>query len=338
MKSENSTNFLFLFLISSTYIKVQSKLNISFKKIFLISFFSFIGLSASAQLTDVDLSVSSSGKEDSYKPYYFTGFSLASYDLKLLDVGGGRPTSYNFVTFNYRLQGFGEKIVFRLPYMVNGAGFDQFGDNDPTYHRSEVALDDPIIGYVNSNMPLMPFDIDTYFESRFYIPLSRQSQQLENRIGRFRLDLIFSKYLYSQKLTLVLLSQFNYYLHSRTTYEADVELNDATGEGFNPTTNTKLTQSRNDLSLLYAFDYQYSLGVNLGTRIETYNESERRTKDNNIEYYFGPQFIANIPDVGRFIFSLQDNANRNNRAEFGQFKKENLGFALLAFYRFDFLN
>ena len=59
----------------------------------------------------------------------FSYFGLFNHEMGELEEGGGRLSSYNFITTSYRL-GLDSKVAFRLPFSFNSYGFDDFnGDS-----------------------------------------------------------------------------------------------------------------------------------------------------------------------------------------------------------------
>lgn len=278
-------------------------------------------------------SLSVQEKVSSYKPYWFNGFTLAGYDLKLQEVGGGQVTSYNYLTYNYGL-GSGRRFVMRLAYIVNSPGWSQFEDKPPAYNKADMFFDDLIVSYIDNSLVLLPGDIQVYWDGRLYLPVGQQSL-LENRIGRIRNDFILSKYI-TQKVELVLWSKFNYYIQSRTTYVTDIPQNDETGETLEVLTNTKQWGNENWLDLWYRINYDYAVSLRIGNDIDRYYQApnQGKFKDTAVRYHFGANMRFNVSDSINMIAGVKHEVAKADFSQILKVDKDNIGFALLAFYSF----
>ena len=271
-------------------------------------------------------------KLDSGKsPWSYSYFGLYSHELAAADQGGGRFSSYNYVTASYRL-GSDNKVTFRLPFTVNSYGFDEF--NGSANQQQEVLLQDFIIGYTDYNLILLPWDIGVYWEARLYLPTSQFSRDIK-MISRLRNDFIFSKYLTSQ-MVLEYTSKFNYYHQSQTAYEN--RFVDENGFDVVTTSLTKKIFYDHWLSLWYRSSPSFSFGWLAGWEDTYYNKSpinNNRVKNAVHEYKTGPQVAFELSPNANFIFQVADHVfNDENRSELGQFKIDNTDLTLLAFVRF----
>lgn len=270
---------------------------------------------------------------NTYSPFWVSGFTRADYDLKLWDLGGGQVSTYSFLTMNYRL-GPGKKVALRIPFIISSAGWSQHQDNDPSYHKADAFLEDPILSAVNNSLLLLPWDIQVYWEGRFYIPVGQQSL-LENRIARLRNDFILSKNL-TQKLEINWVNNVNYYVQSKTTYYTDVPLNAETGERLNVRTNTRAWRIDNRFDLWYKLSYETGVGFQFGVRNDVFHQApnQNRFKGSEIEYSIGPQFRFSMGEIGNMILTVNHKVPKEDFGQLLKVKTDNLAFTALAFYMF----
>ncbi|MCB0377732.1 MAG: hypothetical protein KDD33_04505 [Bdellovibrionales bacterium] len=277
-------------------------------------------------------------------PWSFTGFSIASLEPDQLSDGGGRLQSYNYASINYRLS-MRDRVSLRLPFNYNTAGYDRF--NGECVQNQEWAVGDPIIGYTNYNLVLLPGEIDTFWNGRIYLPVSNTSQD-QGRILRARNRFIFSRML-TQKLEIAYRDTFNYYHQAKTTYvgkHADDQCNLVDND--NPS-NTK----KYDWEQLVAL--WYSLGKNFGISWQGGMRTEMRNASNTIETsrqafgrlreisaFMGPAIRFSVSDDINMILTYYDVAEfsgyREDRqdllSDLGTFKSKNTEISLLTFFRF----
>lgn len=303
-------------------IKAKSTVILNSLFIFIFSFFTQISLASSISIQEKQSS--------SHSPWSFSYFGLYSQEFDSIDKGGGRLSSYNYITSSYRLDG-DNKVAFRLPFSINSAGFDDFNGN--ANQEQEALLQDFIISYTDYNLILLPLDIGVYWEARWYLPTSKFSRDTK-MISRFRNDFIFSKYLTSRNV-FEYTSKFNYY-QSQSVYKND--FTDENGFDVSVSSRTKRFYHDHWLSYWYRFSHNFSLGFLTGWEDTYYNKSsvnEGRNKPGKHEYKIGPQVAFELSSNANFIFQISDNViNDENRDELGQFKTENAEMTLLAFVRF----
>lgn len=270
---------------------------------------------------------------NTYSPFWISGFTRADYEMKLYELGGGQMSTYSFINMNYRL-GTGRKVALRIPFIISSAGWAQFEDKAPTYHKHNAFFEDPILSIVNGSIALLPGDIQVYWEGRFYVPVGRQSL-LENRIGRLRNDFILSKNL-TQKIEINWVNNVNYYIQSRTTYITDIPQNEETGESLEVLTNTRQWRIDNRFDLWYKFTSDFGLGMQLGIRNDVFYQApnQNRTKGSEVEYAFGPQLRFNAGELGNMIITVNNSVQREEASQLFKVKRERLAVALLAFYMF----
>ncbi len=268
-----------------------------------------------------------------YSPYWFSGFTRADYEMRMWDIGGGQVSTYSFVNLNYRL-GQGQKITLRIPFIISSAGWSQYEDKAPAYHKADAFFEDPIISLVDNNLILLPGDIQVYWEGRVYIPVGQQSL-LENRIMRLRNDFILSKNL-TQKLEINWVNNVNYYVQSKTTYYTDVPLNEEVGERLNVLTNTRQWRVDNRLDLWYKFSYDFGIGMQFYARSDVYYQApvQYRFKDTETEYAVGPQVRFSVGDIGNMIFSVSHRVPKQDFGDLLKIDRDNINVTALAFYMF----
>lgn len=270
---------------------------------------------------------------NAYSPFWVSGFTRADYEMRMWDVGGGQVSTYSFINLNYRT-GPGKKVTLRIPFIISSAGWSQYEDKDPAYHKADAFMEDPILSIVDNNLILLPGDIQVYWEGRFYIPVGQQSL-LENRIARLRNDFIFSKNL-TQKLEVNWVNNVNYYVQSKTTYYTDVPLNEETGERLNVLTNTRQWRIDNRFDLWYKFSYDFGVGMQFYARNDVFYQSpaQNRFKATETEYAVGPQVRFGMGDIGNMIISVSHRVPKDQFGNLLKLDRDNIAVAALAFYMF----
>ncbi len=267
-----------------------------------------------------------------FSPWAYSFFSLVNTELEAQKEGGGRLSTYNFVTASYRT-GKNTKVAFRLPFTYSTAGFDEFGRN--RNNEQELMLQDIFVSFMNYNLILLPFDIGVFWEGRAYAPTSEHSR-LTKMISRFRNDFILSKYISSQ-IVVEYISKLNYFYQSQTAYENSfVDENGFEVSGI--ASRTKQFHYDHWFNIWYRARMGLSYGFQMGWEDIYYNKSDvnrGRDRANVHEYKIGPQIAFELNETTNFIFQISDNAvNDVNRSDLWKFKSENVEMTLLAFVRF----
>ena len=203
-----------------------------------------------------------------YSPWSFSAFSLLSVEGDQVDKGGS-IFSYNYIGPNYRLN-FDERLSFKVPFLMNTAGFDRYNDTCVQDQNAELA--DPFFNYSNYNLVLLPGEIDTYWDGRVYLPLSKSSRR-QKMIGRVRSNFIFSK-LITQNLEAEWRNEFNYYHQSKSTYVAQGTNDQCEVADNNNPSNTRRIRMDNWINVWYRINRRWSLGVSTVFREEHRNRSE----------------------------------------------------------------
>ena len=234
-----------------------------------------------------------------YSPWSLSFFSLASTVQEENDKGGGRMSSYNYFSTNYRLFG-GRKIAFRLPFTYATAGYDSF--HGERLQKSEIQLQDPFLSYTIYNLVLLPFDIGVFWEGRIYAPVSRMSQDIGMRT-RLRSDMYFSKLL-SRHWEIEYVTKINYYAQSQSI-AGRIGVDSVTGENRVYIGNTKKMFLDHWLSIWYKFDSNTGLGFKLGGEETLYNKSDALSREAKREIKFGPQVRFSLSSKANFLLSME---------------------------------
>ncbi|MCB9025379.1 MAG: hypothetical protein H6625_03605 [Bdellovibrionaceae bacterium] len=266
-----------------------------------------------------------------FNPWSYSYFGLFNQELKSMEEGGARLSSYNFLTASYKL-GSDNKIAFRLPFSYNSYGFDEFNGN--SVQNQELIMQDVFVSFVDYNLILLPLDIGVYWEARIYAPTSESSQDIK-LISRFRNDFIFSKYITSEWV-LEYVSKLSYYYQSQTAYENNFI--DENGFEVSTVSRTKKLEYDHWLNIWFRLMPELSFGWLAGWEDTYYNKSNinnGRNKPGKHEYKMGPQVSFELSPKANFIFQVSENIiNSENRQELAKFKNDNLEMTLLAFLRF----
>ena len=111
----------------------------------------------------------------------FSNWSWSAFSLLVANSSevseGGELFTYNYVGPNYRLN-FNERLAIKIPFLAQTAGYDDINPQCGTDQDMELA--DPFINYSNYNMqlPLVSRLVDTYWDGRVYVPVSKPSRCL----------------------------------------------------------------------------------------------------------------------------------------------------------------
>lgn len=173
---------------------------------------------ASVSVTGEGASTLKTSKKSSWseaKRNISTGFfNFSSVKANEVNRGYGKLESYNYLSLEYRL-GRGEKVFYRPAFLFNFAGSDARNREVP----SKFEWSDGYFGYVNYNLPWLPFAMDYKTEIRAYIPTSEFSQKA-GMIGRLRGDLKAFAPLTSRSIFFLWFKP-DYYIQSKTATADD---------------------------------------------------------------------------------------------------------------------
>lgn len=256
-------------------------------------------------------------------------FSLASTETDKIHTEGGRISTYNYFTFATYLDDF--RFALRLPFVYSTAGTDRF--NSQKQNAQQFQFEDIMLCLQSHDMWLIPWDIGSYWEGRVYLPTSQFSRET-GLISRLRNEFIFTK-LFNRWLGIEYDQQFSYFLQSRTVYSTQFQ--DENGFPVDTVSVTKQMELNHWLDLFAKVNSSLSIGWELGERDTSWNRSAAENKSKPSQHLIrtGPQIRFPIGTGANFIFSYQDEVDRdNNRSEFGRFLAKNTSFALLSFVHF----
>jgi hypothetical protein len=256
-------------------------------------------------------------------------FSFAGIQTDKFNDQGGRIGTYNYMTFATPLSEF--RFAVRLPFQYNTAGTDRL--NGSKVNGQEVFLQDIIFGLQKHDAVLLPWDIETYWEGRLYLPTSKYSKQ-SGMIAHLRNTAIVSK-VFNRYLELEYTNHLGYFVQSKAAYRASFE--DADGYEATPTVATKQMDLDHWASLWGKVSATTGLGLQFGQEIEWKNEAP----ENNIParrsrlLKAGPALRFPVSQNANFIFSYTDKADQDGHTkELGRFLATNTEFSLLSFIRF----
>ena len=259
-----------------------------------------------------------------YTPWSWSAFSLASTVQDESDKGGGRLSTYNYLSANYRLPR-GRKVSLRLPWTYSTAGYDSYSERR---QDSEWLFQDPFVSYTIYNLALLPLDIGVFWEGRVYVPMSQWSQDTGMR-ARFRSDMYFSKLL-SPHWEVEYVTKLNYYAQSQSV-TGHVGVDGSTGRERAYIYNTKKMYLDHWISIWYKWDARRGLGFKLGGEDTWYNESDALSRDGKREIKFGPQLRWSLSHKANFILSLEQTVGRRKS---NPRERSQVQWVLLSFLRF----
>lgn len=292
--------------------------------IFIVAVFASFSSWASTSVMETTLST--------YKNWWINGFSLASVEAEPVQDGGASLSSYNYMSFNYRV-GDGQHVAFRVPFTYNSAGFDSF--NGDEVQKQSLDLADLLVDFTDS-ATLLPFEIETFSRLRFELPTSKFSRY-QRKIGGLRLDLIMSKNL-ARNLEIEYWPILTWNLNTLTVYE-NPEIN-------NSLSHTKQYELNQRLTLWYRVNGDFSVGWFAGTEDVWLNSSKANNTRRQREGRLGEHLLKTGPAVRyslnrnlNFIFNVSNSvpmwgytADRTGRmSDLGQFKPNQTEFVLLTF-------
>ncbi len=256
-------------------------------------------------------------------------FSFAGIETDKFSNEGGRISTYNYLTFatywsNYRFS-------MRLPFQYSTAGTDRF--NKSRVNNQELFLQDVIVGMQKYDPVFLPWDIESYWEGRVYLPTSRHSKKT-GLIGKLRNTINISK-VFSPRFELEYANNYSYFVQSRTAYR-NIFM-DEDGYEVDVASATKQMDLDHWVTLWSKVSPTTGLGLQFGQEIAWWNASEVNRRDNRRQRQLklGPSLRFPISKSANFIFSYTDTVDQDkNTAELGQFLASNTQFSLLSFLRF----
>ncbi len=256
-------------------------------------------------------------------------FSLANTETDKLNEGGGRLSTYNYLTLATYV-GNSYRFGIRTPFQYNTAGTDRF--NGDKNNDSELFLQDVILSLQKFDLAYLPWDLGLYWEGRVYLPTSKNSQQAKT-VARLRNDFILSK-VFNRYFEMEYSNKFSYYIQSRTTYSNSFE--DADGETVSVVSSTKRMALDHWLQAWGKITPQIGVGWKIGGEDEYWNESdaENKRKPGKRSWKTGPSIRFPLSDSANFIFSYEDVVDRDGPNNLGKFFADNTQFTLLSFLRF----
>lgn len=298
------------------------------KRLLLLS--AFVSSMASAQLSMQETDSGSNRLRVFGSTWSSNMFSLASAETDKFNDDGGRISTYNYVSFATWLKN-DYRFALRVPFQYNTAGTDRF--NGAKQNKQEIFLQDLIVGLQKYDLALLPWDLGLYWEGRFYLPTSKNSQE-GGLITRYRNEFILSK-VFSRRWEINYDQKFSYYVQSRTA--APNNFIDENGFEVNATKATKRSELDHWFVGWYKFTPQTALGWMVGAEESTYNRSAAENKDKPVErkWKTGPQLRFPLTDRTNFILVYADKVDSaENRGEFGKFLAKNTEITLLSFIGF----
>lgn len=256
-------------------------------------------------------------------------FSFAGLETDKMQAEGGRLTTYNYLTFATYFNDL--RFSLRLPFQYNSAGSDRF--NGKKVNGQEMFMQDLILGLQKSDPLFLPWDLESFWEGRIYLPTSKQSEN-SGMIARLRNTFNVAKVL-SHNFELEYMNQASYYIQSRTAYLNRFE--DQDGYLFEITSATKKFDLDHKFTLWGKVSATTGLGMQLGQEISWWNASpqNQRNSRRQRELNMGPALKFPLSRNANFILSYTDVVDQDmNGQELGKFLAKNTQINLLSFLRF----
>lgn len=256
-------------------------------------------------------------------------FSFAGLETDKMQNEGGRLTTYNYLTFATYLDDL--RFSVRVPFQYNTAGSDRF--NGKKVNAQETYLQDLILGLQKSDPLFLPWDLESYWEGRIYLPTSEQSQRT-GMMARLRNTFNLAKVL-TRNFELEYMNQASYYIQSRTAYLNRFE--DQDGYLFEVISPTKQFDLDHKVTLWGKVSSATGLGLQFGQEISWWNASAQNQRDSRRqrELNLGPALKFPLSRNANFILSYADTVDQDaNAQELGKFLAKNTQISLLSFLRF----
>lgn len=288
---------------------------------FLVSLWSFVAFA--------QISVEEPFVTNTYTPWSFGLFSLASTNVGEQRKGSASVFVYNFASINYRLGG-GRKIGFGLPVSFKTQGYER-SFNKNNYQESQFKLQDVFFRYTVYNLIRLPGNIGTYWESRFYLPTSASSRK-QGMLTRIRMDFIFNKPL-SYNWSIEYINKLSHYIQTKPIHITS-SVNLKTGLEQTRLSNTKKYALDHWASVWHRFENQSGLGLFLGQSKSWYNASVARDTTPFGKVKMGIQTKFNVLNNFSFILQYGNEVSDKNLERFGKFRSVDTNLTLLSFIRF----
>lgn len=272
---------------------------------------------------------------DSDARFWFSGFSLASSELKAQQDGGGQVSAYNYLSINYANNDRSHWSL-RLPFIYNTAGFNDF--NGDQNQKQGLNLADVLIDY-SMHSTLLPWEIEAaFFRFRLETPTSKYSIA-QKKIAGIRFDTILTKYVVKNWFVQYW-PIFTWNAQTQTVYENP-------DSGF--LSHTKLYELDHRLTLWHQTTPWLNLGFFVGGEDTWFNRSKTNTTARVRENRFAEHLLKIGPSIRYelnkhfvFIFNLQNavqlwgyKADQTGQmSDLGKFKPSQTEFVLLTFINF----
>lgn len=237
-----------------------------------------------------------------YSPWSVSYFNWATQSLGETEEGRAQLSSYNYLSFNYRLQG--GMFSIRPTFFLNGAGYDEF-ENEVVDGSAEIG--DLYFQYSKYNLALLPGGIGLTGAARIYLPQGDYAKR-QGKITELRGKFYFSKPWGSNWFTTYMFEP-RYAIYSERGYLTEFGNARANRYGliWHYIEHTKF------------FNQNFGLSAQVGGKHHYYYDIESENIPNRIEDYFENAFyfVFNISGVRVRAGVMQ---SRNVRRPNGQYE------------------
>ncbi len=217
-----------------------------------------------------------------YSPWGLSYFNWATQNLGDTERGTARLTTYNYLSFNYRLNG--GMVSFRPQFFINGAGYDEFRRD---IVKGDIELGDMYIQYSKYNIVLLPGDIGLTGALRLYLPQGEYAKR-QGKITELRGKFYFSKpWGYGWHTTYMLEPRYAFFRERGYLTEFGNSRANRYGQIWHYLEQTKF------------FSVDYGISAQIGMRHQYYYDFASENIRNRVEDYFenGFYFLFNISGV-----------------------------------------
>lgn len=274
----------------------------------------FFGASAFAQTNASAMSF-----EDSIStgPKVWSGslFSIASVTSNQLDRGASSVGSYDYISFNRRLDP-DSKVSIRVAFLYNTAGFNKYGDNE----KQDMSLQDLHFVYSHYDVGTIG-DIEVAGNLKLYVPTS-QSSQRSKMITRFHPEAYF--FLPIGRFSgLTYAFKPDYYVQSQTAYYDDTTPTRPDGSFVtDPRHTTKMGSLEHYLQLDLDISKRFGFQVKAGTDEDWYYGSDAENLAGGHVTYakLSAGFEIRVMRGLNFLLFVE------NKPMLATYKKENVAF------------
>lgn len=256
-------------------------------------------------------------------------FSFAGIETDKFQDAGGRISTYNYFTFATYTEN--ARIALRVPFQYNTAGTDRF--NGQRANRQELFLQDLILSVQKFDPLFLPWDLESFWEGRLYLPTSEQSQKT-GLIAKLRNSFNVSKVI-TRRIELEYSNEFSYNVQSKTAYRNTFV--DEDGFEVTNTATTKKMDLEHRLTLWGKVSAATGAGLQLGQELQWWNASPENGKDARRQrtLSLGPVLRFPVTKNANFILAYSDSVDQDSRLqELGRFLAKNTQVSLLSFVRF----